>query len=660
MGSTYFDVSRRKFLSLCGAAVVSALSPALARAEEDGVTLSPMGINELGEYAFSPEEELTLDDESLTADAVEMASSGGVRINEVKGATRYETAAAAARNAAELSGGTSSTVLVASGNSYADSIAAAGLAGILDCPVVLSDYDAVPNATLDVMRELRVSSAILLGGENVISTSAESQVRGVVGSVVRLAGPTRYETQMKIYEYGSSRGWGSTAVVTTGEEFADALAASPVSFALKAPVFFVNAEGALPEAQVAAIEANTSLVNFLVIGGTARIPASVEGYLEGVSAGRGGSVARLSGETRYETSAAVATYAVKNLGFSWDGVAFTSGLLPYDALASAALQGKTKAPLLLADETSIVSAKSVGRVSSLLTYLGGYDAVSLSTRTKINSLLGISSYGNVSTTSYNVSLSKMAALEEAIDRNYGKNSYEAFREMLDPNKFDYGTYQFFQFAVLNEGYSGASASSLDAYVEQNCGYSETTYGRTSGLRKTGSYFVNAAKSTGVNEVYLLAHAIWESAWGCSQLAAGWTPGEDGVAVINGKNYPYYKGQTYYNFYGIGAYDANALAGGRAMAVKEGWTSPEKAILGAAKWIASNYLNRVNGRQNTLYLMKFDLPDAVKSNSVWHQYCTGGNNWVLGIANVMVRGYKKAGYAIDEAPVRFDVPSYSGN
>ena len=177
------------------------------------------------------------------------------------------------------------------------------------------------------------------------------------------------------------------------------------------------------------------------------------------------------------------------------------------------------------------------------------------------------------------------------------------------------------------------------------------------LRDLGDAFIEASRTYGVNEAYLLSHAIWESGWGCSSLARGWTPDVDGEAIVNGVRYPYYRGTTYYNFYGIGAVDSNALNGGRAMAVKEGWTSPRKAVLGAAKWISANYLNRPSYRQNTLYLMKFDVEGAVATGSAWHEYCTGLNTWVLGISRLMSSAYGVAGYSPATAPVTFDVPMY---
>lgn len=652
-------VSRRSFLKLSTSAA-SVVGLGLA-ADFAGLNLFAQkayaeevlqGENSEAEGTYLPGETLTESDALGDMPSV-YAVNGGVTVNEIKGATRYETAAKEAMTAFS----SSSWAIVACGESYADSLAGGALAGALGCPIVLSNINSVPSVTTEALSSLGVSNILMLGGTDVLSYDVGNTLKQF-GNVARLAGSTRYETQMEIFEYGNQQGcWsGDTAIVATGESFADALAVSPVSYALKAPIFFCDKTKGLPSAQRSAIS-SSSFKNFIITGGTQVVSSSVESYLSDLASERGGSVKRLGGEMRYETSAAIASYAVSNLGFSWDGVAFASGTVPYDALAGGPLQGIRKSVLLLADASSNTSADSVNGSLSSISFLGGYEAIPVTTRVAICTKLGISSYQNVTTTKYAISLNRMAQLEANGDGANGV-TYNEFVSMLDPSSYSYGTYQYYQFAKLTDGYSGLTDSQLNNYISNNCSWSESSYGRTSGLRNRGADFIEAARTYGVNEAYLISHAIWESGWGCSELASGWTAEQDGVASINGGSYPYKKGTTYYNFYGIGAYDSNALSSGRAMAVKQGWTSPRLAILGAAKWISENYLRRSSGAQNSLYLMKFDVPGAVSSGSIWHQYCTGGNSWVLGIARVMSNCYSSAGITFENTPVNFDVPIYS--
>lgn len=70
------------------------------------------------------------------------------------------------------------------------------------------------------------------------------------------------------------------------------------------------------------------------------------------------------------------------------------------------------------------------------------------------------------------------------------------------------------------------------------------------------------------------------------------------------------------FMGSAAYDSSPLSGGRALAIKNGWDTPEKAIDGAARWIATNYLNNAFS-QNTLYKMRWNYVEYARYGSVGH-------------------------------------------
>ena len=159
----------------------------------------------------------------------------------------------------------------------------------------------------------------------------------------------------------------------------------------------------------------------------------------------------------------------------------------------------------------------------------------------------------------------------------------------------------------------------------------------------------------MNEVYLLAHAILESGWGTSTLAKGYA--YDGKTLVGGKVWP--KG-TYYNFYDIPAHDIPAynsgpLSCGRAVAIANGWETPEKAIDGAARLIATNYLNNGFG-QNTLYKMRWNYVEYARYGSVSHQYATD-RDWAAKIGTQMNAIYAYAGVGQTQSGLTFLVPSY---
>ena len=240
-------------------------------------------------------------------------------------------------------------------------------------------------------------------------------------------------------------------------------------------------------------------------------------------------------------------------------------------------------------------------------------------------------------TRYSFTLLAMAEKEHAQDAS---RSVEEYAALLDPGKYSQGDSEFYQFAVLNGASHYCSAAQLNAFIAR--------YHSEGNLAGYGQTFIDAAAANGINAEYLLAHAILESGWGTSQLASGYA--YDGKTAINGKTYA---AGTYYNFFGIGAYDSSPLSGGRSMAVQNGWNSVSAAISGAASWLSKWYINSATYKQDTLYEMRWDVNDVEKGDTPWHQYATG-TGWATDIADVMAMIYKYTGVTPDYT---YDLPSY---
>ena len=145
------------------------------------------------------------------------------------------------------------------------------------------------------------------------------------------------------------------------------------------------------------------------------------------------------------------------------------------------------------------------------------------------------------------------------------------------------------------------------------------------LENQGVTFSKASKIEDVNEIYLIEHAILETGKGKSQLAQGVKVSDDNKIG---------KGKKYYNFFGIAAYDHNPLKEGALFAKEHGWDTPEKAIMGGAKFIKEEYLNKPY--QDTLYGMRFNPMNPGK-----HQYATDVM-WAHHNAKMMALDYKKLG------------------
>jgi mannosyl-glycoprotein endo-beta-N-acetylglucosaminidase len=118
------------------------------------------------------------------------------------------------------------------------------------------------------------------------------------------------------------------------------------------------------------------------------------------------------------------------------------------------------------------------------------------------------------------------------------------------------------------------------------------------LYNMGDAFIEAQKQTGVNAVYLLAHAAHETGFGTSSIV-----------------------KSKYNYYGIGAFDACPST---CASIFEGKTA---GIIDGAKWISTFYINRPSYQQFTL--------DSMRNNSNTHQYATD-EAWHEKIASIAKR------------------------
>ncbi|MDC1541952.1 peptidoglycan-binding protein, partial [Candidatus Pseudothioglobus singularis] len=181
---------------------------------------------------------------------------------------------------------------------------------------------------------------------------------------------------------------------------------------------------------------------------------------------------------------------------------------------------------------------------------------------------------------------------------------------LDPTNFVNDEKLRFQFLDLSKP-SNTTASVLNKYLKDK--------GTLEGM---GQAFIDASKKHGVNDLYLLSHALLETGHGKSELAQG--------IEVNGK--------TVYNMFGIGAYDNCAVECGAERAYEEGWFTPYDAIVGGAKFIGNGY---IKAGQNTLYKMRWNPEGMEQYGYATHQYATD-IGWAAKQVTNMYNMYKDIG------------------
>ena len=325
----------------------------------------------VGSAYANPDE--TEEADALSASSLEQRDESILTSLVIAGETQYDTSAEQAVRAFPEG---STYAIVASGNIPVDALAATSLAGVLECPIMLTDKYELPSSVALALTTLGAEKVIVVGGPAVIDEDVEQALRDKHLNVERLYGESQYDTQMEIYGYGEERGlWNSsdTLVIASGNiaSAADALSASPIAYRLKAPVVLVDDDGLIPTETARKLATQTQYNRALVIGGTAVVSDVSYGYMEALTMFNAGKecVIRLAGETLYDTSAVVAKWATEQGILSWNGLAFATGRTPFDSLGGSVFQGVSGSVLLLIDSDYLVgldatasSADSLNRV----------------------------------------------------------------------------------------------------------------------------------------------------------------------------------------------------------------------------------------------------------------------------------------------------------
>jgi hypothetical protein len=145
-----------------------------------------------------------------------------------------------------------------------------------------------------------------------------------------------------------------SVIITTGQNFPDALAAGPLAYDKDAPI--ILHDGSTPSAAVVKFLTDNDIEDAYIIGGTSAVPQAITDALDDVL---GVDVTRLAGANRFETAVAVATEIGDNTG-----VILANGRNFPDALAAAPLAAANSAPILLVEAGSIPTATAAWHVAN--------------------------------------------------------------------------------------------------------------------------------------------------------------------------------------------------------------------------------------------------------------------------------------------------------
>lgn len=229
--------------------------------------------------------------------------------------------------------------LLASNQSFPDSLAAAGLAKKLDAPILLTYPTSLHQSTIDTLTNLKITNVIILGGPGAVSTDVENSLTAKGFHVSRLYGADRFSTATNINDYIAAKG--GKVIVVNGRNFPDALSVSCFAASEQIPIVFVDSNS-MPTETKNFLD-KYSFSQALVIGGTGVVSDSVMKQLPTNSV-------RISGSNRYETNRKVIDYFLPKSDMK--GFIFATGLNFTDALAGSPLAAQLDDPIVLVDPTA--------------------------------------------------------------------------------------------------------------------------------------------------------------------------------------------------------------------------------------------------------------------------------------------------------------------
>ncbi len=301
------------------------------------------------------------------------------------GDSRYATAFSVSE-ATFATDSVETTVVVATGEDFADALAGSSLAGVHGSPLLLA-HESVLDELMAEIDRLGATDVVLIGGTGVISQGIEDALAASY-NVKRVFGANRFETAAEVArEVAAFGGNTADAYFVRGDDFADAISVSPFAYSTQTPVLLVQTTG-VPSWTEDVID-ELGIGSGMIAGGVGAVDANAEADLETLL---GAPVVRWEGAGRFETAALAAQWHVDQGLASFGYVGIATGYNFPDALGGGAAAGANGGVLLLTrvdslvPETRAILEDNVALMDAVHVF-GGVGAVNTSVYSAIQSIL---------------------------------------------------------------------------------------------------------------------------------------------------------------------------------------------------------------------------------------------------------------------------------
>lgn len=198
-----------------------------------------------------------------------------IKVTRISGSDRFDTSDKLSQEVSRLSKKSSQAILV-NGYKNIDALSVSSLATKEELPILLNGRNALNMSVKNRLKQMNVNKVYIIGGNNSISSDVEKELKRMQISVVRLSGTDRYETSANIAKYAYKDF--DEAIVASGENPVDALAASTLTGKKEAPILLTN-KNKIPKSIKKIIE-DMNIGKITIVGGENSITDNVMDDME--------------------------------------------------------------------------------------------------------------------------------------------------------------------------------------------------------------------------------------------------------------------------------------------------------------------------------------------------------------------------------------------
>lgn len=263
--------------------------------------------------------------------------------HRLAGQDRYRTARAIAE---EYNSTKCKNIILVSGTNFPDALSSSILSKKFNAPILLvgpSDEESSEALSYIAAHSDSDTKIYIIGGKGVISESLETEIINGGHATERLSGVDLYDTNMAVVNKAGVES-GTPVIVTSGEDFPDALSVSGFAGSNQYPILLVGKNYLSEKTQNYISTVKPSMV--YIAGGASVVSQSMEEQIKALVPST--TIKRLAGSDRFDTAGVVTNEFANNP----NTIYLSNGFDFADALAGSALAAKTGDPILLIDNNS--------------------------------------------------------------------------------------------------------------------------------------------------------------------------------------------------------------------------------------------------------------------------------------------------------------------